>query len=71
MYLNKKHERRRTELGKSGQLQDESMIPKDKLVESKEVELEGYINSRQVAVDQDNGLQDMTDIQNEDFIYTY
>ncbi|KAH8680562.1 major facilitator superfamily domain-containing protein [Xylariales sp. PMI_506] len=70
-YLNKKHEKRRIELGKNGQRNDESMMRKEKLTESKMVELEEDIGARQIAVDQDNGLQDMTDLQNEDFIYVY
>ncbi|KAF7557613.1 hypothetical protein G7Z17_g546 [Cylindrodendrum hubeiense] len=71
MYLNKKHEARRLELGKSGQVADMSMMRKGQLEESKTVELEEEIHNRQVSVEQDNGLQDMSDLKNEDFIYVY
>lgn len=68
MYLNKKHEKRRVELGKVGPVADMSMLDKDQRKETKVVELEDI---QKVSVEQDNGLQDMTDLKNEDFVYVY
>lgn len=68
MYLNKKHEKRRVELGKVGPVADMSMLDKDQRKETKVLELEDI---QKVSVEQDNGLQDMTDLKNEDFVYVY
>lgn len=70
MYLNKKHEKRRVELGKVGPVADMSMLDKDQRKETKTVELED-IRDQKVSVEEDNGLQDMTDLKNEDFVYVY
>ncbi|KAJ5253871.1 hypothetical protein N7524_011051 [Penicillium chrysogenum] len=70
MHLNKKHEKRRVELGKVGPVADMSMLNKDKRKQTKAVELED-IRDQKVSVEQDNGLQDMTDLKNEDFVYVY
>ncbi|KAJ6177796.1 hypothetical protein N7519_008257 [Penicillium mononematosum] len=70
MHLNKKHEKRRVELGKVGPVADMSMLNKDKRKETKAMELED-IRDQKVSVEQDNGLQDMTDLKNEDFVYVY
>jgi len=70
-YLNKKHEKRRIELGKSGQITDESMMRKPKLEESKSVDLVEDVGNHAINVDGDNGLHDVTDLKNEDFIYVY
>jgi hypothetical protein len=69
-YLNKKHEERRAELGKSAHVTDLSMVRKDQLVESKAVELED-IRDQKTSVESDKGLLDVTDLMNEDFIYVY
>ncbi|KAJ5735924.1 Major facilitator superfamily domain general substrate transporter [Penicillium malachiteum] len=69
-YLNKKHEKKRIELGKSGRLPDMSMINKEKLWESKAVEVED-VQDQRAAVENDKGLLDVTDLKNEDFIYVY
>jgi hypothetical protein len=71
MHLNKKHEKRRIELGKSGQIADESMMRKTTLEESKTVDLEEDVANRAISVEHDNGLHDVTDLKNEDFIYVY
>jgi hypothetical protein len=71
VHLNKKHERRRIELGKSGQIVDESMLRKPKLEESKVADLDNDISDRIISVEYDNGLHDMTDLKNEDFIFVY
>lgn len=73
MHLNKKHEKRRVELGKVGPVADMSMLNKDKQKEwkdTKAMELED-IRDQKVSIEQDNGLQDMTDLKNEDFVYVY
>lgn len=71
MYLNKRHAKRREELGKSAIIVDESMMRKDKMVESKAIELEDVAAPQQRALDEDNALHDVTDLNNEDFIYVY
>lgn len=71
MYLNKRHAKRREELGKSAIIVDESMMRKDKMVESKAIELEDAAAPQQRALDEDNALHDVTDLNNEDFIYVY
>jgi hypothetical protein len=71
MYLNRQHAKRREELGKNTVLVDESMMGKNQMEDSKAVELEEGTGNRQKALDEDNALRDMTDLQNEDFIYVY
>jgi hypothetical protein len=70
MFLNRRHAKRREELGKSAVLADESMMAKNQMENSKAVEVEEG-NRRQKTLEEDNALQDMTDLQNEDFIYVY
>ncbi|KAK3299606.1 major facilitator superfamily domain-containing protein [Chaetomium fimeti] len=70
MFLNRRHAKRREELGKSAVLVDESMMGKNHMEDSKAVEA-GESNRQQKALEEDNALQDMTDLQNEDFIYVY
>ncbi|KAJ6012181.1 hypothetical protein N7522_002536 [Penicillium canescens] len=70
MILNKKHEKRRLELGKTGPVADMSMLGKDQLKNSKAVEVED-IRDQKLSVEEDNGLHDMTDLKNEDFVYVY
>lgn len=60
----------RVELGKSGHVDDMSMLRKDQLKVSKAVELEN-IQNQKASVEQDKGLLDVTDLKNEDFIYVY
>ncbi|KIX04558.1 uncharacterized protein Z518_05428 [Rhinocladiella mackenziei CBS 650.93] len=67
--LNKQHARRRAEVGKSAEKVDESMVGKDKIGINKAVELEEGRNGELRA--NDNGFSDLTDLQNEDFIYVY
>ncbi|KAK0609977.1 major facilitator superfamily domain-containing protein [Bombardia bombarda] len=75
MFLNRQHSRRREELGKSAHLVDESMMAKNQMENSKAVEIEegaGNAGSRpQRSLEEDNALRDMTDLENEDFIYVY
>ncbi|CAN8098235.1 unnamed protein product [Discula destructiva] len=69
MFLNKRHARRREELGKSAALIDESMVTKKKMAESKAVEIEDAQVPQHRALEDDNALHDVTDLNNEDFIY--
>lgn len=71
MFLNKRHAKRREEMGKSAIIVDESMIAKEKMVESKAVELEEARAPQHKALEEDNALHDITDLKNEDFIYVY
>ncbi len=72
MFLNRRHSKRREELGKSAVLLDESMMEKKQMEDSKAVEVEdGGATRRPKALEEDNALRDMTDMQNEDFIYVY
>ena len=73
MFLNRRHARKREEMGKTAEIVDESMMRKKNMESSKAVELEGYAGAQHYArpVDEDNGLLDMTDLKNEDFIYVY
>ncbi|KAF7562918.1 hypothetical protein G7046_g1254 [Stylonectria norvegica] len=70
MFLNRAHEKRRASLGKSSHIIDESMLRKGQMENSKAVELEGA-DRQQRTMEEDNGLQDMTDLKNEEFIYVY
>lgn len=70
MVLNRRHAKKREELGKTAQVVDESMLGKGQMADSKMVGVEdAAINQRRV--EEDNGLKDMTDLKNEDFIYVY
>ncbi|KAF9691997.1 hypothetical protein EKO04_009925 [Ascochyta lentis] len=66
--LNKRHAKRREELGKSAVRLDESMLKKKERNVAKGIELEGGETERQ---EHDNGFSDKTDMANEDFIYVY
>lgn len=68
--LNKRHAKRREEVGKSAHRIDESMLKKVEMTQGKSIELEetGEVPDRNVA---DNGFSDLTDMQNEDFIFVY
>lgn len=76
MFLNRRHARRREELGKTAEVVDESMVGKGRLETSKAVEVEeggiGADDARQQrSLEEDNALKDMTDLRNEDFIFVY
>lgn len=70
-FLNKRHAKRREELGKSAALVDESMVTKEKIAESKAVEIENAQFPEHRTLEEDNALHDVTDLCNEDFIYVY
>ncbi|KAI1075022.1 MFS general substrate transporter [Whalleya microplaca] len=68
MVLNTWHAKKREELGKRANIFDESMMRKREMQDSKAVELE----QQEVRnIEDDNGLNDLPDLQNEDFIYVY
>lgn len=71
MYLNKRHAKRREALGKSAVIIDESMLTREKILESKAIELEDASAPQHRALEEDNALHDVTDLNNEDFIYVY
>lgn len=71
MFLNKRHAKRREELGKSATIIDESMISKDKMQASKAVEVEDAQLPQHRTLAEDRGLLDLTDLKNEDFVYVY
>ncbi|GLA01358.1 hypothetical protein AnigIFM60653_011610 [Aspergillus niger] len=71
IYLNRKHARRRTELGKSAQIVDESMLRKKAVEQGKVLEVEDVNVTVTVTGDNDKGFSDMTDLKNEDFIFVY
>ncbi|KAI4869679.1 MFS general substrate transporter [Hypoxylon rubiginosum] len=70
MVLNKWHAKKREELGKQANIVDESMVRRKDIQDSKAVELEQ--NEHAVRnIEDDNGLNDLPDLRNEDFIYVY
>lgn len=71
MYLNRQHGKRREELGKSAEIVDESMLSGKDAENGKAIELEEAPTDQRKGVEQDNGLRDVTDLKNEDFIYVY
>ncbi|SPN96644.1 probable permease of the major facilitator superfamily [Cephalotrichum gorgonifer] len=70
MYLNKVHAKRREELGKNAAIADESMMSTKTAEVSKAIELEEQ-QPQGRSLEEDNGLHDMTDLKNEDFIFVY
>ncbi|KAI0474101.1 major facilitator superfamily domain-containing protein [Xylariaceae sp. FL0804] len=69
--LNKRHARRREEMGKQAWLVDESMLSKKQMRDGKAVELEQADYQQPRSLEEDNGLRDLSDLKNEDFIYVY
>jgi hypothetical protein len=67
--LNKRHAKRREEMGKSAIRVDESMLEKVEMIQGKNVELEESGQTQTQSADK--GFGDLTDVQNEDFIYVY
>ncbi|KAG2412225.1 hypothetical protein HFD88_009782 [Aspergillus terreus] len=70
VYLNKKHAKKRREMGKPAQIVDESMLAK-KVLGSKAMELENVENAPDDGQLGDKGFADTTDLKNEDFIFVY
>jgi hypothetical protein len=74
--LNKRHAKKREALGKNVDIVDESMVRKrqTKMVEDVlQVEDAGQGSSQasKKRLEDDQGLKDMTDLQNEDFVFVY
>ncbi|KAI5927300.1 major facilitator superfamily domain-containing protein [Camillea tinctor] len=69
MFLNKWHAKQREDLGKLANIVDESMMRKREMQDSKAGALEQ--NEHSTSLEDDNGLQDLPDLKNEDFIYVY
>ncbi|KAL4735448.1 major facilitator superfamily domain-containing protein [Aspergillus similis] len=72
-WLNKRHAKRREELGKNARVVDESMLGKAKIQQSKAATVEDGAGDGQKteAIVVDKGFMDTTDLKNEDFIYVY
>ncbi|KAF2968306.1 hypothetical protein GQX73_g5254 [Xylaria multiplex] len=70
MFLNKKHGKKRVQLGKRAEIVDESMLKKKEIQQAQDSD--GADQKEQViSIENDNGLQDRSDLKNEDFIYVY
>jgi len=63
LFLNKNHERRREQMGKSAKIVDRSMDAVTADGTEKESQTEQQVG--------DNALKDITDMENEDFVYVY
>ncbi|KAL4804031.1 major facilitator superfamily domain-containing protein [Aspergillus unguis] len=70
-WLNKRHAKKREELGKNAQVVDESMLRKTQLLDGKAGQVEDGQVGEERAVHEDKGFKDVTDLKNEDFIYVY
>ncbi|KAI0105914.1 MFS general substrate transporter [Daldinia grandis] len=70
MFLNRWHAKKREELGKQGNIIDESMVRRKDMQGSKAVEVEQNEQATR-NIEDDNGLNDLPDLKNEDFIYVY
>ncbi|KAF2202031.1 MFS transporter [Delitschia confertaspora ATCC 74209] len=79
-FLNRRHAKRRQELGKSADKVDQSMLAKKEIQNSKEMELEegrqedgqeGNPTRQEEEEVVDKGFADVTDLKNEDFIFVY
>jgi hypothetical protein len=68
-FLNRRHAKMREQLGGSAHIVDESMLRKKDMTDSKQVELEHHEHSHAQRLEDDKGLQDVTDLKNENFIY--
>ncbi|KAI1323394.1 MFS general substrate transporter [Xylariaceae sp. FL0255] len=69
MFLNKWHTKKRDEMGKQAEILDASMLRKSQMRDA-QVQLkqkDGLLGN----IEDDRGLQDLSDLQNEDFIYVY
>jgi hypothetical protein len=69
LFLNKWHGKKRVQLGKRADVVDESMMKTKEIEQPQERDLDP--KDRVANVEEDNGLQDLSDLKNEDFIYVY
>ncbi|KAI0881548.1 MFS general substrate transporter [Annulohypoxylon maeteangense] len=70
MVLNRWHAKKREALGKQANVVDESMVRRKDMEQSKAVEIEQNEQAG-TNIEDDNGLNDLPDLKNEDFIYVY
>ncbi|KAI0409785.1 MFS general substrate transporter [Xylaria palmicola] len=68
-FLNKRHERKRVQLGKRADIVDKSMMGRKEMQHPDERDLED--KEQATNLEDDNGLQDLSDLTNEDFVYVY
>jgi hypothetical protein len=66
-YLNKQHEKRRVAMGKSAKIIDRSM----QAVGEPEEEDKGEDAGKGETTGDDNAFKDLTDFENEDFVFVY
>lgn len=75
IYLNKKHAKKRQALGESADIVHESMMAKHQFETSKAMDMEDTvvdtIEDTAESNGADKGFSDITDLENEDFIYVY
>ena len=70
MVLNRMYARMREAKGKRADVVDESMLPMKQTTDSKWLE-ENHELAQTGTLADDNGLNDVPDLMNEDFIYVY
>ncbi|KAF3017883.1 hypothetical protein E8E14_012933 [Neopestalotiopsis sp. 37M] len=68
-FLNRRHAKRREELGGSAHIVDESMMRKKDMTDSKTADVEHNDHAQTQRLEDDKGLHDVTDLKNENFIY--
>jgi hypothetical protein len=59
----------REQLGKSSGIVDESMLRKKDMSDGKQIESEHNEHAQSQRLEDDKGLQDVTDLKNENFVY--
>lgn len=67
MFLNKVHEKKRVQIGKRADITDASMLGKKEMRQERDPEQKEHAT----RLEDDNGLQDLSDLKNEDFVYVY
>ncbi|KAJ3554601.1 hypothetical protein NPX13_g10571 [Xylaria arbuscula] len=67
MFLNKRHSRKRVQLGKRADIVDASMLKKKEMQQDTELDQK----EQHTSLEEDNGLRDRSDLMNEDFVYVY
>lgn len=67
MFLNKGHSKKRVQLGKRADIVDASMLKKKEMRQESELDQK----EQSTSLEDDNGLQDRSDLTNEDFVYVY
>jgi hypothetical protein len=70
VFLNRWHGKKRVQLGKRADIVDGSMMKKKEMQQTQE-ERDPDQKEQGANIEDDNGLQDLSDLKNEDFIYVY